>query len=276
MLGPPEDFLADKGVDCARFDKFGGALIVNGNGRTHAMNGGGSIRFLDTATGRERLRLEMNPSAYHFALSPDGRWCAGWPYACHPLRVWSLPDGKLVKELNVDFARGTAFSPDGNILISQEAQNCVAWDTRTWLPVYSFHRSKQPSDPLCGAFAPDGRMAAIRYHLSSVRLFDPANGHEIATLDPPDSQAILGLAFSPDGARLAVATATEFIQIWDLRAIRAQLPAMNLDWELPPYSPASTNAPTGPITVTILNSTNAPPFVRTFEQGGKSDQPTGR
>ena len=66
-----------------------------------------------------------------------------------------------------------------------------------------------------------------------MRLFEAASGRELATLEPPTSQYITRLAFSPDGAQLAVGTVTEGIQLWDLRLIRQELAAMKLDWDTP-------------------------------------------
>ncbi|MDA1275773.1 MAG: hypothetical protein O2960_17275 [Verrucomicrobia bacterium] len=64
---------------------------------------------------------------------------------------------------------------------------------------------------------------------------DPATGAEFATLEAPYPQGLSWLSFSPDGTRLAAAAETKQIQLWDLRWIRRQLAAMNLDWESPPY-----------------------------------------
>ncbi len=258
-LGPPQDLLPDVGVDFISFDKTGRTLALNGDGRTYRMHQSTSIRFFDLATRQGVRQLQMESGAYGFALSRDGRWCAGWPYLGYPLRVWNLASGEPVKDLAVSSAEGTAFTPDGNILISQEKAGCVAWETGTWRRLYSFPISKQGSEPLCATFTSDGRMAAVRYHQSSVRLFDPTTGRELATLEPPEPLAIDGLVFSPDGTRLAAVTAAASIEIWELRAIRQRLATMNLDWDMPSYPPASTSTPSGALQVTVLDATNAPP-----------------
>jgi hypothetical protein len=47
-------------------------------------------------------------------------------------------------------------------------------------------------------------------------------------------------------------------QLWDLRLIREQLAAMNLDWDLPPLPSRPPEQNLGPLTVTILTDTNQP------------------
>ena len=88
-------------------------------------------------------------------------------------------------------------------------------------------------------FSRDGKMLAIAYSRYVVRLIDPASGRQLATLESPDPRHVSWLGFSPDGSRLAAASETNVIQLWDLRRIREQLAAMKLDWNLPPYPPSS-------------------------------------
>jgi tetratricopeptide (TPR) repeat protein len=47
-----------------------------------------------------------------------------------------------------------------------------------------------------------------------------------------------------------VATTGRAIQVWDLRAVRRQLAAMGLDWEMPPYPPEA-DAGQGPLTLEV-------------------------
>jgi WD40 repeat protein len=70
-----------------------------------------------------------------------------------------------------------------------------------------------------------------------VLLTDPATGEELITLRHPDPGLIVQLCFSPNGDRLAAATLSQVVHLWDLKAIREQLAAMGLDWT-PEPSPA--------------------------------------
>ncbi len=64
-----------------------------------------------------------------------------------------------------------------------------------------------------------------------------------------------GPAFSPDGSRLAVTTQEgPAVHVWDLRAIRRRLAAMQLDWEAPAdpaIDPAAAAAPPHPWTAVV-------------------------
>jgi hypothetical protein len=43
------------------------------------------------------------------------------------------------------------------------------------------------------------------------------------------------VCFNHDGTELAASTENHVVQLWDLRAIRRQLVALNLDWDMTPY-----------------------------------------
>jgi WD40 repeat protein len=89
------------------------------------------------------------------------------------------------------------------------------------------------------AFSPDGKMLAFETEQGIIRLLNPNTGTEFARLENPDQERATALIFSPDGTQL-IATSEDnpLIFIWDLRAIRQQLFAMALDWELQPFPPA--------------------------------------
>jgi hypothetical protein len=71
---------------------------------------------------------------------------------------------------------------------------------------------------------------------------DTRDWAEVATLDVPEQQMIFDLAFSPDGSRLGIACDSRLVQFWDLRALRRSLSALGLDWDQPPYGPATPDA----------------------------------
>jgi hypothetical protein len=90
------------------------------------------------------------------------------------------------------------------------------------------------------AFSPDVKLLAIPLSQWEVQLINLATGRQVATLANPDAESVGHFAFSPDGCRLALASSTSpSIQLWDLRALRRQLDAMGLDWDLRGYPPAA-------------------------------------
>ena len=74
----------------------------------------------------------------------------------------------------------------------------------------------------------------------AIRLVRPQDRTELTRLEAPEETRLMPRCFTPDGTRLiAVGVETQALHIWDLRAIRAQLAALRLDWDLPPYPEAA-------------------------------------
>ena len=106
--------------------------------------------------------------------------------------------------------------------------------------LFRSHLSKERSSGL--AISRDSRVLATSYENGTVTLIDLVTGKGLARLPAPNPLPIGGMCFSEDGSQLAVSCYThQTIQLWDLRAIRARLKDMNLDWDQPDYpSPAAT------------------------------------
>jgi WD40 repeat protein len=100
-------------------------------------------------------------------------------------------------------------------------------------------------------FSPDSRLMALIEDGNRVQLRETLSERVLATLEPPETVRKWSLRFSPDGSHLAVLTQDQQVELWDLRALREDLQAMNLDWDLPPYPPAKPDSTAGPITIEI-------------------------
>ena len=78
----------------------------------------------------------------------------------------------------------------------------------------------------------------------------PPNYIKAAFLLPAN---LVGLSLSPDGTRLAAPTEYNVIARWDLRRLRQELAALDLDWDMLPYPPAGDGAhPVPPLDVEVL------------------------
>lgn len=154
------------------------ALVVSPDGQLlTTFAGDDTVRRWQVATGKE-LAMFRVPNRWRWdssaALSADGRMLAALDREGTTVRLWDIPAGKELRPLQAQFQQGTyalAFSPDGMHLAS---------------------RAYDPEDATVRLWA-----AATGKQIHEIEMPNPA-------ADPPEGGASQGLAFSADGAMLAV------------------------------------------------------------------------
>jgi WD40 repeat protein len=143
--------------------------------------------------------------------------------------LWEMPDGKLLHTLSAAaMVRSLAESPDGKTLAGGGEDGTVQfWDIATG----------QPKTKLAGhtdwilalAFSGDGKLLASGGYDGVVRLWEVGTGKKLLDIpakpapppnppaNPPPSppNAVLALAFSPDGKQLAVGGSDAMIHIFN-------------------------------------------------------------
>jgi len=92
------------------------------------------------------------------------------------------------------------------------------------------------------------------------RLLETLTEKPLATLEAPGFVNVVRFKFSPDGRTLAATQGDQQVQLWDLRLIHQKLKEMHLDWDMPPYPPASKTEEAGPVTLEVESdpSSSAP------------------
>ena len=170
---------------------------------------------------------------YKVAFSPDGRLLASAD-SDGTIREWNPATGQATgPPITADTGGpigsangrvfpfggvyGVAFSPDGRLLASADADGTV----RLWNPVTGHAVGKPlPADtgPNGGvndvAFSPDGRLLASADADGTVRLWNPATGQSVGAPLRVGSP-VISVAFSPDGELLASADDDGTVRLWN-------------------------------------------------------------
>ena len=175
-----------------------------------------SIRLYDVGTWRERARLD----AAAFAFSPDGSRLV--TTGSTGTSIWDVRSAEHPARLgNVDTLAGQqmALTPDGSTLVTLvgttvHLQNL---DTQAGTTIGS-------EDASAFALSPDGSSIAI-VGVNAVRIWQVATGLPEITL-PVDVALQPAIAYSPDGASLAVGTFDGRVLVWDLASADARPSAL--------------------------------------------------
>jgi WD40 repeat protein len=234
QVGPPLVLYPQSYVDMA--SDRNGDVIGQANGR----NGALLVR-----PDKGLVFLGPHGAAQHIAISPDGHYAAtGINDGEAGVKLWDIRTRRLVKTFPVGRLCGGTFSPDGRWLAVHGTQGCQMVKVGTWETVFAGDRTGG------GVFSPDGSLFAANPK-QSIKLLEPATGRELARLECPN-QYTGWLAFTPDGTNLVSSNDIDrCINVWDLRAIRAQLADMGLDWDAPRYPTAERTASL-PLQVTVV------------------------
>jgi eukaryotic-like serine/threonine-protein kinase len=234
QLGPPQILDARSFIDMAS-DRDGEVIgQATGNGALLVRPGKGAA-FLGPHGG-----------AQHIAISSDGRYAAtGINDGEEGVKVWDTKTRRLLVHFAVGSHCNGKFSPDGRWLAVFGTLGGKVAKVDTWEVAFT--------DRWYGntcAFSPDATVFAAETGHGVIRLLDPATRRELARLEDPN-QARQHFVFAPDGTKLLTTSNDDVIShVWDLRAIRAQLAEMDLDWDATPYAPIGPAA-TLPIHVDV-------------------------
>src|SRR5262249_53583745 len=108
-----------------------------------------------------------------------------------------------------------AFSPDGNYLVSGDADgNILVWDTDSWKPVKRFINRRESIS--CIAISPDGEAIAVGYDSQITVVLSRNGGQGVHTLDGAGCPSVArGVAFSTSST--ALFTGGNRLRKWSLK-----------------------------------------------------------
>jgi len=220
-LGPPGEPLFGSGCLLQAISRDGKRFVLSDNGEG---------RFV-VAGLESGIEAELpHPAVLSAAISPDSTLVATSSYATHSARVWSVPSGKMLRELKAPGMVGSLhFSSDGRFLTLRASDGALRFRTDDWEPDPTF----QSSAKLDGAvFTADDTWVAS-YSGDDILLLDPNTLAERLRLPSPPAAGWLGnaqIAFSADSKKLAIRAATGTIILWDLARLRQELAGLGMEW----------------------------------------------
>ncbi len=214
-------------VACVAFSPDGRRL-ASANGGVHTP---GEIKIWDPADGRELSTFRAHAAPVRdLAFSPDGRMLASISVGVSPggqilpgeVKVWDAVNGRqLVRIPGTDsphaasISSSLAFRPTGakpqGQLAFVDGRTVRVCDPMTGKEIV--HMSKQLNTLRCLTYSADGRRLAAG-GFDGAKVWDADSGSEIQAFH--NNAGIAGLAFSPDGRRLAAAAGNSIVQVWDV------------------------------------------------------------
>jgi WD40 repeat protein/serine/threonine protein kinase len=193
-----------------------------GGQRLYLADAGKNVYIVETASGQVvgRFRVSAEPSAYKTALSPDEKWYA-YSGPGHTIQVWDVRAGALSRTIPglSDDPRVLKFNPDGTRLLGADVSgNVKLWDIATGRELVATTLTGLYVNTI--RFSRDGTRVALvgnRFGLltGQTHILDAASLREVWSLRGHTSN-VTDADFSPDGRRLATASADRTVRFWNL------------------------------------------------------------
>jgi WD40 repeat protein/transcriptional regulator with XRE-family HTH domain len=174
-------------------------------------------RIWGAVTGQLLLTLRGHTDSVNdIVFSPDGKRVATASYD-KTARLWDASTGEEMLTLSghTDAVHHIAFSPDGTRLATTSNDGTAkVWDLATGEELFTFTGHEEAVFDI--AWSPSGDRIATSGLDRNVRVWDANSGKEGLVLPFEAGDQLRGLAFSPDGNRIAVTnTGTPRGRVWN-------------------------------------------------------------
>ena len=198
---------------------------TSGGGQAASLHLEAGLQLWDTRDGRWLQRIDTGGADVQaFALNGDGTRLAVGLRAGR-LRLFSLPDGRPLRELALPQATGLprwaglAFSPDGRWLAASHGGEAAVWRLDADGPAVRLSRGL--SEVGAPSFTPDSQRLLTR-DARAVRLWAPDTGDAAAVLEG-HALTVSSLAVDPQARWVLSASLDRQLRRWPLHASRQQL-----------------------------------------------------
>jgi serine/threonine protein kinase/WD40 repeat protein len=175
------------------------------------------------------VSLASHPNVQFVALSPDARWLATGPWGEKEAKVWDARQGARLAKFPAGPNATVEFSLDGQWLVTA-GEEYRLWKTGSWEPGPAIVLPRKNVPIGYAAFSPDSRMLAVVHSGRELHLLQVAGARPLAVFETPTQTVLAVPRFSPDGTLLAASGANGEVFVWNLKLIRRELSALQLDW----------------------------------------------
>jgi WD40 repeat protein len=225
-----------------------GALLGSASG---SVSGDQAVRVWDVATGTEVASVERPNGAMwnilteapQLAFHPEGAYLAITGFRDEAARILNIETGGWERSLIAPDspARGVRYLADGDRIATSAAYGSIdIWDTATAGHLFSIPVGSADTKVLFLDASPDGTKLVAGSNDGIIRVWNLPDSQGLPSMELVAPDHVTGIAFGPDGNRLASVT-SDRLQLWDITVGgRGEVAALDGEGSMTAFSPDGT------------------------------------